>query len=130
MINVRMAEPYEFDIAKDFIKSIFPDALICISDADIVLLAEFQGEKIGFAHLIDDGERMILRGIGVDKSMRGKGIGTMIMDRVLDVANETDRPIYLKVKKMNPAIDFYMKYGFFIKRFGEDVHILVKKPNN
>lgn len=129
MICVRVAQPSELDDAKDFIRDIFPDAFIHIQDDDTVLLAEYDGQKVGFAHLIDEGERIILRGIGVHESMRGKGVGTMLMDHVLDLVSETDRPAFLKVKVMNPAIDLYARYGFFLKKFG-DTCVLVRKPNN
>ncbi|MBU0532772.1 GNAT family N-acetyltransferase [Candidatus Micrarchaeota archaeon] len=127
MLNVRLAQPCEHDDAKDFIQSIFPDASVFISDEDTLLLAEFQGEKVGFAHLIDGGERFILQGFGVDKSMRGRGVGTMLMEHLLDIVD--DKPLFLKVKVMNPAVDLYARYGFFLKKFGQ-INVLVKKPNN
>jgi GNAT superfamily N-acetyltransferase len=129
MIYIRMAEPGELDDAKDFIRKIFPDAFVHIHDDDTLLLAEFQGQKVGFAHIIDYGERIVLQGIGVDKSMRGRGIGTLLMEHVMDVASETDRPIFLKVKVMNSAVELYARYGFFLKRFGTTL-VLVKRQNN
>lgn len=129
MIYVRLAEPAEFDDARGFIRRIFPAAFVHLQDEDTLLLAEFQGEKVGFAHIIDDGERMVLQGIGVDKSMRGRGVGTMLMEHVLDIVNEVERPVYLKAKVMSPAMDLYARYGFFMKKFGRTC-TLVKKPNN
>jgi GNAT superfamily N-acetyltransferase len=129
MIHVRVAEPTELDDAKDFIQSIFPESMVYVNDGDIILLAEYQGQKIGFAHLIDMGERFILQGMGVNEAMRGRGVGSMLMDHVMDMTSETDRPIFLKVKVMNPAIDLYSRYGFFMKRFGTTL-LLVKKQNN
>lgn len=129
MITIRMVGPSELDSAKDFIQRIFPNALVQISDEDTVFLAEVQGKPVGFAHLVDDGDVVLLQGIGVEKSMRGQGVGTVLLEYVLDGLRDTDRPIYLKVKVMNPAIDLYARYGFMLKRFG-DVHVLVKKPDN
>lgn len=123
-----MVSPAEIDEVKDFIRKIFPDAMVSISEDDTVLLAEDQDRIVGFSHVIDEGDRLILQGIGVDKSMRGKGVGTMLMEHTLEMLQDTELPIYLKVKVMNPAIDLYSRYGFFIKKFGT-THVLVKKPN-
>lgn len=128
MIRVRLVSPAEIDEVKDFIRKIFPDAMVSISEDDTVLLAEDQDRIVGFSHVIDEGDRLILQGIGVDKSMRGKGVGTMLMEHTLEMLQDTELPIYLKVKVMNPAIDLYSRYGFFIKKFGT-THVLVKKPN-
>lgn len=124
-----MLGPSELDDAKTFIRSIFPDAMVQITDVDLVFLAEVEGKPVGFAHVIDDGEAVLLQGIGVEKSMRGQGVGTVLLEYVLDGLRDTEKPIYLKVKVMNPAIDLYSRYGFMLKKFG-DVHVLVKKPNS
>ena len=129
MIRIRMLGPSELDDAKTFIRSIFPDAMVQITDVDLVFLAEVEGKPVGFAHVIDDGEAVLLQGIGVEKSMRGQGVGTVLLEYVLDGLRDTEKPIYLKVKVMNPAIDLYSRYGFMLKKFG-DVHVLVKKPNS
>lgn len=128
MITIRMVGPGELDEAKDFIRSIFPQAMVQITDDDTVFIAEMHGRPVGFAHLIDDGEAILLQGIGVDKSVRGQGVGTILLEHVLGGLQDSDRPIFLKVKVMNPAIDLYQRYGFMLKKFG-DVHVLVKKPN-
>jgi ribosomal protein S18 acetylase RimI-like enzyme len=128
MITIRLVGPGELDEAKDFIRSIFPQAMVQITDEDTVFLAEMHGRPVGFAHLIDDGDSILLQGIGVDKSVRGQGVGTILLEHVLGGLRDSDRPIFLKVKAMNPAIDLYQRYGFMLKRFG-DVHVLVKKPN-
>ncbi len=128
MISIRIVPPSEMDDAKNFIRRIFPNAMVHITDDDTVLLAENGEKKVGFAHILDDGERIILQGIGVEESMRGQGVGTMLIEHTMDMLADIDRPIYLKVKVMNPAIDLYSRYGFFIKKFGT-THVLVKKPN-
>ncbi len=128
MINIRMLRSSELDLAKQFIRTIFPRAMVQITDDDTVLLAEEDERLVGFAHIIDDGERIILQGIGVEKSMRGQGVGTLLIEHTMEMLSEIERPIFLKVKVMNPAIDLYARYGFFIKKFGT-THVLVKKPN-
>lgn len=129
MIRIRTVGPSDMDNAKSFIRNVFPNAMVQVGDGDIVLLAEEGDRPIGFAHVIEMEDRVILQGIGVDPAIRGQGIGTMLLEGVLGMYEDADRPIYLKVKVMNPAIDLYARYGFFLKKFG-DTHVLVKKPNS
>ena len=128
MIQIRTVRPSEMDQAKNFIRSLFPQAMVQITDDDTLLLAEYRGKVVGFAHIIDEGDRILLQGIGVEETMRGLGIGTILLEHVLSVLSDSDKPIYLKVKPMNPAIDLYMRYGFMLKRYGESL-VLVKKPD-
>jgi ribosomal protein S18 acetylase RimI-like enzyme len=128
MITIKLVGPGDMDHAKDFIRSIFPQAMVQVTDDDTLFLAEMQGRPVGFAHIIEDGDNILLQGIGVDRSVRGQGVGTILLEHVMEGLKDSDRPIYLKVKVMNPAIDLYARYGFMLKRF-DDVHILVKKPN-
>ncbi|NYZ73883.1 GNAT family N-acetyltransferase [Candidatus Micrarchaeota archaeon] len=129
MITIKTVKPAELDTAKDFIREVFPDAMVQVADDDLLLLAEEDGRAIGFAHIIEFDDRVVLQGIGVDSSIRGQGVGTLLLEQVLSMFEDADRSIYLKVKAMNPAIDLYARYGFFLKKFG-DAHVLVKKPNS
>jgi len=128
-VIVRTVKPSEVDAAKEFIRSVFPKAMVQIADEDILLLAECEGRVVGFAHLEEYEDRIILQGLGVDESVRGHGVGTILLEHILSTLGDDERSIYLKVKSMNPAIDLYLRYGFMLKKFG-DVHLLVKKANS
>jgi GNAT superfamily N-acetyltransferase len=56
---------------------------------------------------------MYLEDILVTESMRGKGVGTMLMDRLIEEAREKGfKRISWQVLDWNePAIAFYKKYG-------------------
>jgi len=129
MILIRTMKNSEIDSAKKFIKKVFPNAMVHIGEDDTVLFAESDGKPIGFAHVIDDSDRLILQGLGVDNAARGMGVGTILLEHILAMFSDGTRPIYLKVKVMNPVIDLYSRYGFFLQKFG-DSHVLVKKTNS
>ncbi len=129
MINIRIARPSEFDDTKELIQSIFPDAVVQINDEDTVLVAEDQGRIVGFAHMADCGERIIVKGLGVAESLRGHGVGTLLLECLFEIIKDDARPVYLKVKSINPVIELYGRYGFFLKKFGQ-THVLVKKPHS
>lgn len=128
MISIRSMKASEIEGMKGLIRRIFPDALVRIHDNDTLLLAEHLGRAVGFAHLVDGGDHLVLQGIGVEESVRGQGVGTLLLEHVLEMQDD-GRPIYLRVRALNPAVDFYARYGFFVKRFGDHVHVLVKKPD-
>lgn len=54
----------------------------------------------------------ILVYIATDKNLRGKGVGKMIVEAIV---NQTEGDIALHVDKENPAIKLYEKYGFVVK---------------
>lgn len=129
MITIRAIKPSEMDSAKDFIRSLFPNALVHVGDDDTILIAEYRSKLVGFAHVIEEEERILLQGLGVDPTMRGHGVGTFLLENIMDLFGETSKPIYLKVNVLNPVIDLYSRYGFFLQKFGDRL-LLVKRTNN
>ncbi len=130
MISIRRVNEKELDGVKKLISSIFPGAIIHIHDGDILLLAEHEGKAVGFAHLVDSNDKLLLKGLGVIPEMRNRGVGTLLLESVLDATCAYPFPLYLKVKSLNPAIELYARHGFSVKRFGEDSLLLVKQPEN
>jgi N-acetylglutamate synthase-like GNAT family acetyltransferase len=128
MVTVRTATDSDMDYAKGFIRKLFPKAMVCIADQDVVILAEFGKRIVGFAHVIDEGDRIILQGLGVDDGMRGQGVGTLLLQHIINTVDE-DVPVFLKVRTLNPAVDLYARHGFFVKRYSGETMTLVRKPN-
>lgn len=73
---------------------------------------------LGYAGLATVGRRAgeyecELHTIGVDPQAQGQGIGTALLEALLDRADELDAPVYLEVRTDNePAMRLYAKYGF------------------
>jgi ribosomal protein S18 acetylase RimI-like enzyme len=124
-----MVREDEVDVVLEFMQEVFPDADIEIGEDDALFIAEENDELLGFAHIIELNDKVILQGLGVEESYRGQGIGSSLLSKILEVYDVTDKPIFLKTKSYNPAIELYERYGFTIKRFGS-VHVLVKRQNS
>ena len=81
-------------------------------------VAEVDGQIVGFAlyyirYSTWKGQRMYLEDILVTNEMRGKGIGKLLMDRLIEEAKEKGwKAIIWQVLEWNePAINFYKKYN-------------------
>ena len=81
-------------------------------------VAEVEGKIVGFAlyyirYSTWKGQRMYLEDILVTNEMRGKGIGKLLMDRLIEEAKEKGwKAIIWQVLEWNePAINFYKKYN-------------------
>ena len=124
--RIRVLRAGEIEEALDFIMRIFPEAEDTISDDDMFFIAEFAGKVIGFAHVSEEEDGVILQGIGVEESVRGHGIGSALIEKIFEVFGRTDKTIFLKTQMSNPALELYHNYGFRVKHFG-NVHILERK---
>jgi ribosomal-protein-alanine N-acetyltransferase len=79
-----------------------------------LLVADVRGEIAGYAvfwAVMDQGE---LGNVAVDESFRGKGIGSKLIQAVLNNADERGvREVFLEVRRSNVrAQDLYKTFGF------------------
>jgi len=127
--SIRILKPEEYEGAVELICHIFPEADPDVCEDDTLLLAESEGLPIGFIHVIEDEEKVVLQGLGVEESLRGHGVGSALVERTIELFCITDKPVYLKTQLSNPAVELYEKFGFRVKRFGM-VHILERRREN
>ena len=81
-------------------------------------VAEVEGVILGFAlyyirYSTWKGQAMYLEDIIITKEMRGKGIGKLLFDRLIEEAREKgfNRIIWQVLDWNEPAINFYKKYN-------------------
>jgi ribosomal protein S18 acetylase RimI-like enzyme len=75
-------------------------------------------------HRVERGA-IFLGSIYVAPVMQRKGIGTRVIQMLLDLGTQRSQPVTLAVMKINPAVALYKKLGFRITH--EDEHKLYMK---
>lgn len=74
------------------------------------VVAEAEGELIGCGSLTQLGKELVeIRSLGITPSYKGKGIGTMIMDELLDMARDRN---LTRVMALTYEVRFFEKNGF------------------
>ncbi|WP_254524006.1 GNAT family N-acetyltransferase [Natrinema caseinilyticum] len=100
----------------------------CVNNEDCIVLAEVDGEVVGYAFVLPERLAMIwdaavLNELFIKKSHRGTTVATELMDTVITIAEEQNLPldrIVLDVDQENDrAQAFYDRYGF--EHWGEMV---------
>ena len=72
------------------------------------------GADIGWLQAALDGDALFLKQLFVDAALRGQGIGTQVMRRLIDEATRAGRGMTLGVVKTNPALRLYQRLGFAV----------------
>lgn len=78
------------------------------------------GEKVGLIKYRELADKIEIMQLQIHPKSQGKGLGKMVIERVLDWSKEKHKKIELAVLKANPAKVLYERLGFSIT--GEDDH--------
>jgi len=95
---------------------------------DEVNIIVASGVDVGWIQQREDGGAIFLGSIYVTPQMQGKGIGTRVIQRLLDLGRQRSQPVTLAVMKINPAIALYKRLGFQITH--EDEYKLYMKADS
>ncbi len=80
------------------------------AEDSIVLLDQ---NPIGRILVKRSGEAIRLVNIALLTEFRGRGIGSILLRRLLEEGAAAGKPVVLSVNKLNPAIRLYGRFGFF-----------------
>ncbi len=129
-MRIRKATKADFVETHKLLVSVFPNAKAKIGEEDEFLAAEENGIIEGFAHFCEDRKKIILKGLGVAEKARKRGIGGLLLDRIIGYAKEKRKNIYLKTKIRNPALKLYCAKGFCFRRLkGETLTMVYRNAN-
>ena len=136
----RVWDEFKGDFPKELLKSRQPsmETMMKWLQNDTYLVAVFEDSVIGVVGCRLDHGACLLTHMAVDKSHRKKGIGTALVERVIEYAKQNDAfKVWLDTAPfMKDAISLYEKFGFqrsgYLKRhfWGLDMvfYELILKP--
>lgn len=78
-MRVKRATAAEIPQVLLFAKSMFPEARVGAREGDVFFIAQSGSAIAGFAHVQRIGNIFRLNGIGVEKGLRGRGIGSALL---------------------------------------------------
>jgi GNAT superfamily N-acetyltransferase len=128
-IRFRAAQPADFRFARDLyfetmgwiIERLFGwdqareednfAAFFKLDDARIILA---DGAEVGWMQEWADDSSIVLGSLYVIPAMQRRGIGTWVLQSILERAGREQKAVTLAVVKINPALDFYVRHGFRI----------------
>ena len=89
---------------------------------DVYSMAEYQvilleGQPVGRLYLQRRSDEIRVIDIALLPEFRRRGIGSSLMDQILDEAVKNNLPVTIHVERFNPALHFYQRLGF---RLAED----------
>jgi len=83
---------------------------------------------VGWIQYCEDDGAIVLGSIYIMPEMQGKGIGTRVIQTLLDLGRRRSQPVTLAVMKINPAFALYQRLGFRVTH--EDEHKLYMRADS
>ena len=72
----------------------------------------FKNEMVGFIGIKNYEKEIYLYRFFIDEKYRGQGIGTIALNKLIDIAKQQDKDMSLEVSEYNIAKDLYERLGF------------------
>jgi GNAT superfamily N-acetyltransferase len=95
---------------------------------ETIQIIQHDGHDVGMYELQERDDDWFLARIEILPEYQNRGIGTVVIKRMIDAVAATDKPFRLQVFKVNPARKLYARMGF-IETGETETHILMELPN-
>lgn len=89
-----------------------PDMFRVNFEPAAIEVIEVTGRIAGFLKLVVKDDAIYLAELQLGKAYQGRGIGSSILEKLIDYACNKEMLVTLKVIRGNPAEFFYRRYGF------------------
>ncbi|THF75052.1 N-acetyltransferase [Cohnella fermenti] len=118
-ITCRKAQPNDVDALHELIQGYAEKGIMLPRSKDALkrhinsfFVAEEDGKLIGCGSLFRLGSDLVeIRSLGMAEGYKGKGLGSMIVDALIDEARAMRIP---KIMALTYAVDFFLKNGFTV----------------
>lgn len=117
------------DKKKTTLKSVFRDMKLIFSCTGIANLPKAMTREATIKKLHPRSPMLYLWFIGVNPSSQNKGVGSTLLNEIINVGMQTQRPIYLETSTLR-NIPWYEKFGFTVYNkldFGYDLFCMKKE---
>ena len=98
--------------------------------ADDYQVIERNNQVIGFIKVVDLATEIYLAEIQIAKDFQRQGIGTILIQSVIQKAQVSNKKLWLKVLKGNPAKQLYQRLGFIKLEESSNHEIMLKSQSN
>ena len=95
---------------------------------EVIRIIQHDGHDAGMYELQECGEDWFLARIEILPEYQNRGIGTVVLQRMIDAMASTDKPFRLQLFKVNPARKLYARMGF-IETGETATHVLMEFSN-
>lgn len=95
---------------------------------EAIQIIQYDGQHVGMYELQENVNAWFIAGIMVLPEFQNKGIGSTIIQRIIDDIAVTNKPLRLQVFKVNPARRLYERLGF-VKLGESKTHIQMEVSN-
>ena len=92
---------------------------------DVVLV---DGQPAGRLYVDEWAREIRIVDIALLSVHRGRGVGSRLLQRVLDRGDAAGKPVSIHVERMNPALRLYQRLGFQLVE-DKGVYLLMSRPN-
>ena len=89
----------------------------------------YNDQPIGTIYVGEDEESIEIAQFILISEYQNQGIGTHILEGILDSSDKTGTIVKLEVLKENPAISLYRRYGFTISASDEYLYQMERNPD-
>lgn len=94
-----------------------------------ISIVEVGGVAVGYFKMLEEEDHCFLEGIYLGAEVRGQGLGTRILEDLLDCCGQAGKPMRLQVFQTNPAQHLYRRLGFAVTR-ETDTHLFMERHPN
>ena len=86
------------------------------------------GTDVGMCYIVEEDDCYSIKRMEILPKYQNHGIGTKILKKILERADQQNKAVRLRVFKINPAQRFYKRHGFQVIDETE-THYQMEKPN-
>ncbi|OXC74895.1 GNAT family N-acetyltransferase [Caballeronia sordidicola] len=97
-------------------------------NAGIHQIIRCNGDDIGCVALVDETAVVVLKTLYILPAHQNRGIGTALMQRIIERADAGKKSIQLRVLRVNPARRFYERHGFVVTHSTAERHLMTRSP--